>query len=109
MAVNFVAVGDGFCVTDERSVDPRHSTPAAAQRLSGAWVWGASSSYFAQSQGTVGKLQNCKRLEQTQFVSCNVLTSMDCKNATKSKVRVIKKLMIRRQPTPDGLFEENIC
>ena len=61
MAVNFVAVGDGFCVTDERSVDPRHSTPAAAQRLSGAWVWGGSmeggqmSRYFAQSHGDLQK------------------------------------------------------
>ena len=36
MAVNFVAVGDGFCVTAERSVDPRHSTRAAAERLSAA-------------------------------------------------------------------------
>ena len=36
LAVNFAAVGDGFCVTDERSVDPGHSTRAAAKRLSAA-------------------------------------------------------------------------
>ena len=46
MAVNFVAVGDGFCVTAERSVDPRHSTRAAAERLSAVGALGEQELIF---------------------------------------------------------------
>ena len=46
MAVNFVAVGDGFCVTAERSVDPRHSTRAAAERLSAVGALGEQERIF---------------------------------------------------------------
>ena len=63
MAVNFVAVGDGFCVTDERSVDPRHSTPAAAQRLSGAWVWGGSMEGGGEADILHNLIVSCKKIK----------------------------------------------
>ena len=86
MAVNFVAVGDGFCVTDERSVDPpdtQHQQLPKDCLLLGCGELRAD--ILLNLREKLGELQkNCKRLEQTQFLS--VLTSMDCKNATKSKV-----------------------
>ena len=65
MAVNFVAVGDGFCVTDERSVDPpdtQHQQLPKDCLLLGcgelrADILGSGrfeQIFFAQSQGKVG-------------------------------------------------------